>query len=307
MSSSVVQQEGYAAFMGHQTWYRVTGDLQSGRVPLVVAHGGPGCTHDYVDAFVDLAEAGRAVVHYDQLGNGRSTHLPDAPSEFWSIQLFLDELDNLLDHLGIRQRYNLLGQSWGGVLGSEHAVRRPAGLNALVICSSPSSFPIWVSEALRLREDLPAGVRAALERHEAAGDYGHPEYLAATDVFYRRHVCRLEEWPAEVQRTFDAMASDPTVYLAMNGPTEFHVIGSLKDWDIGDRVYQINVPALVLSGRYDEATPACVAAFVNGIPGARWVLMEASSHMCHVEEREKTMQEIGAFLASHDPDDRGLT
>lgn len=301
MSSSTAQREGYAPFNGHQTWYRVTGTLESGKVPLVVAHGGPGCTHDYVDAFADLAGDGRAVIHYDQLGNGRSTHLREAPSAFWSIALFLEELDNLTAHLGVAGRYNLLGQSWGGVLSAEHAVRRPAGLNALVICSSPSSFPVWVSEALRLRQDLPADVRQALERHEASGDYGHPEYLAATEVFYRRHVCRLETWPDEVRRTFDAMASDPTVYLAMNGPTEFHVIGSLRDWDIGERAAQINVPTLVLSGRHDEATPACVAGYVDGIPGARWVLMEESSHMCHVEERTKTMHEIGRFLAAHDP------
>ena len=81
-------REGYADFRGHRTWFRVTGDLDSGRLPLIVAHGGPGCTHDYVDSFKDLAATGRAVVHYDQIGNGRSTHLPDAPSEYWAVDLF---------------------------------------------------------------------------------------------------------------------------------------------------------------------------------------------------------------------------
>ena len=89
-------REGYADFGDYRTWFRVTGDLNSGRLPLIVAHGGPGCTHDYVDSFKDLAATGRAVVHYDQLGNGRSTHLPQAPKDFWCVDLFLAELDNLI-------------------------------------------------------------------------------------------------------------------------------------------------------------------------------------------------------------------
>lgn len=300
MPVRATQYEGHAPYLGHQTWYRVTGDLHSGKVPLVVAHGGPGCTHDYLEAFSDLAADGRAVIHYDQLGNGRSTHLRDAAPEFWTVSLFLGEMENLVRHLGIEGRYNLLGQSWGGMLAAEHAVLRPPGLNALVIASSPSSFPLWVSEAQRLRADLPADVREALDRHEASGDYAHPEYLAATEVFYRRHVCRLPVWPDEVRRTFAALEDDPTVYRTMNGPTEFHVIGTLREWNIQSRLSAVNVPTLVISGRHDEATPACVAAYVEHIQGARWVLMEESAHMCHVEEREKTMRETASFLALHD-------
>ncbi|WP_154954658.1 alpha/beta fold hydrolase, partial [Klebsiella grimontii] len=88
--------EGYAPFRRYQTWFRICGDIDSGLTPLVIAHGGPGCTHDYVDAFRDIALSGRAVIHYDQLGNGRSTHLPQQPADFWQPALFLDELANLL-------------------------------------------------------------------------------------------------------------------------------------------------------------------------------------------------------------------
>lgn len=292
--------ESFAAFGAHQTWFRVSGNLDGSKVPLVVAHGGPGCTHEYVDAFKDLAETGRAVIHYDQIGNGRSTHLRQAPSNFWSVQLFLDELDNLTRHLGISDRYNLLGQSWGGMLAAEHAVRQPQGLNALIIASSPSSMPVWTSEAQRLRSELPEDVRNTLERHEADANFSHPDYVAASEVFYRRHVCRLDVWPEEVQRTFAALADDPTVYHTMNGPTEFHVVGTLKDWTVDDRLHLVHVPTLVLSGRYDEATPACVQPFVERIPNSTWVLMENSSHMSHVEEREETMAAIETFLAHHD-------
>ncbi|SFB07407.1 MULTISPECIES: proline iminopeptidase-family hydrolase [unclassified Pseudomonas] len=288
-------REGYAEFRGHRTWFRVTGDPDSGRLPLIVAHGGPGCTHDYVDSFKDLAATGRAVVHYDQLGNGRSTHLPDAPREYWVVDLFLAELNNLIAHLGIRD-YALLGQSWGGILGAEHAVRQPVGLKALIIANSPASMALWSEAANELRQALPADVQATLQRHEAAGTTSSAEYRAASDVFYARHVCRIQPMPAEVARTFAAIDADPTVYHAMNGPTEFHVIGSMRDWTIIDRLPRIQVPTLLISGRYDEATPATVQPFADGIANVQWQIFEASSHMPHVEEREACMACVAAFL-----------
>ncbi|QZP23381.1 proline iminopeptidase-family hydrolase [Pseudomonas sp. DR208] len=288
-------REGYAEFSGHRTWFRVTGDPDSGRLPLIVAHGGPGCTHDYVDSFKDLAATGRAVVHYDQIGNGRSTHLPDAPREYWVVDLFLAELNNLIAHLGIRD-YALLGQSWGGILGAEHAVRQPVGLKALIIANSPASMALWSEAANELRQALPADVQATLQRHEAAGTTSSAEYRAASDVFYARHVCRIQPMPAEVERTFAAIDADPTVYHAMNGPTEFHVIGSMRDWTIIDRLPRIQVPTLLISGRYDEATPATVQPFADGIANVQWQIFEASSHMPHVEEREACMACVAAFL-----------
>ena len=292
--------EGKAGFRECETWYRVTGDLASPRAPVVVVHGGPGCTHDYVDSFKDLARDGRAVVHYDQLGNGRSTHLPDRGTDFWTVDLFLAELDNLLSHLGIAGRYHLVGQSWGGMLGAEHAVLGPAGLRSLVIADSPASMALWVAEANRLRLDLPADVQAALLRHEAAGSTAHPEYETATRAFYARHVCRLDPWPEEVTRTFEAMASDPTVYAAMNGPNEFRVIGTLRAWSIIDRLPRVVAPTLLISGRHDEATQATVQPFADFIPDVRWTVFEDSSHMPHVEERALCMDVVGRFLGQHD-------
>ncbi|TIQ01344.1 MAG: alpha/beta fold hydrolase, partial [Mesorhizobium sp.] len=148
--------EGFSDYKGYRTWYRVIGDLDSGKLPLVVAHGGPGCTHDYVDSFKELADTGRAVIHYDQIGNGKSTHLPDKGGDFWTVDFFLGELDALLAHIGIADRYALLGQSWGGILSAEHAVRRPAGLKALILANSLASMALWVDGALQLRAGLPA-------------------------------------------------------------------------------------------------------------------------------------------------------
>lgn len=289
-------REGYVPFREYQTWFRICGDLQNGQTPLVVAHGGPGCTHDYVDAFKDIAETGRAVIHYDQVGNGRSTHLPDKSPDFWQPGLFLDELNHLLQALEIADNYALLGQSWGGMLAAEHAVTQPQGLKAMVIANSPASMALWLEGAAKLRAQLPPDVQDTLLTHEAAGTVDSAEYKAASQVFYQRHVCRLDPWPVEVQRTFDAMEADPTVYHAMNGPTEFHVIGSMKNWTIIDRLKQVRVPTLLISGRYDEATPDVVQPFKDHITGAQWVIFESSSHMPHVEERPLCMKTVSDFL-----------
>jgi L-proline amide hydrolase len=293
-------QEGMAPFGSYRTWYRVTGDLSARKAPLVVLHGGPGCTHDYVDAFKGLAARGRAVVHYDQLGNGRSTHLRDKGANFWTPRLFLDELENMLRHLNIDGAYHVLGQSWGGMLAAEHAVTQPKGLRALVIANSPASMELWVREANRLRDELPPQVQATLLRHERAGTTEDPEYKEAVRVFYDRHVCRVTPWPEEVARTFKAIDEDPTVYMTMNGPSEFHVIGNLKTWSIIDRLDRIRVPTLLISGRYDEATPAVVQPFADRIKDVRWEIFENSSHMPHVEETERCLKVVGDFLDQHD-------
>lgn len=299
--SNIETTEGYLPFREYKTWYRVSGNLNSEHLPLVVAHGGPGCTHDYVDSFKGISELdGRAVIHYDQLGNGKSTHLPQKGEDFWTVGLFLEELDALLSHLGISERYAYLGQSWGGMLGAEHAVRQPKGLKALVIANSPANMHTWVSEANRLRRDLPADVQETLLRHETAGTLTDPEYIAASRVFYDRHVCRVTPWPDDVARTFAAMDQDNTVYRNMNGPTEFHVIGTMKDWTIEDRLPQINAPTLLISGAYDEATPEVVRPYLEKVPGCQWVLFEHSSHMPHVEEKEACLRTVSNFLQKHD-------
>jgi len=285
-----------------ETWYRVVGDLDpdAALAPLVVLHGGPGAAHDYCAPIADLvAPTGRAVVLYDQLGCGRSQHLPDAPVGFWTPQLFKDELVALTAHLGIAGRYAVLGQSWGGMLGMEHALDHPEGLVALVVADSPASMRLWVEEANRLRQLLPPDVERTLQRHEADGTTGAPEYEAAVEVFYDRHLCRVPQPPC-VQASFAQLAAEPTVYHTMNGPSEFHVIGTLRDWDITDRLPAITVPTLLVSGAHDEATPRIVGEIRDRIPGARWEVFAYSSHLPHVEEPAKFKVVVTGFLAEHD-------
>ncbi|MGZ4316982.1 MAG: proline iminopeptidase-family hydrolase [Gaiellaceae bacterium] len=291
--------EGTMTRDGNETWYRVVGDLEAGPTPVVICHGGPGAGHDYTEPIANLSGFGRGCVLYDQIGCGRSTHLQDAPADFWTAQLFKDELVDLTRHLGIADRYAVVGQSWGGMLAMEHALDRPEGLRAIVVADSPASIPLWVEEANRLRADLPPDVQETLTRHEADGTTESAEYEDAVRVYYDRHLCRVP-WPDYVERSFAQMAEDPTVYHTMNGPSEFHCIGSLKTWDITDRLHEITAPTLLVSGRYDEATPHIVEQIHARIPGAQWRLFEESSHMPHVEEAEAFLEAVEAFLKTAD-------
>lgn len=293
---------GVLDFEGNHTWYRVTGSLEPSPAPapLVVLHGGPGAAHDYTLAMRSLATGGRAVVHYDQLGCGRSTHLPDVNPDFWTVDLFVRELRNLVERLGIAGRFHLLGQSWGGMLGPEVVLSDDSGICSLTICDSPASMPLWLEAARDLRSQLEPEVQEALTRHEAAGTTDSAAYKKAVDVFYARHVCRVDPVPAEVTASFDQIDAEPTVYHTMNGPSEFHVVGSLKDWTVVDRLDQIRVPTLVVAGAYDEATPLTWAPFVERIPDVRSHVFPASSHMPHVEEPEAFTAVVGDFLAAHD-------
>jgi L-proline amide hydrolase len=171
-------------------------------------------------------------------------------------------------------------------------------LESLTIASSPASMIQWVAEANRLREELPPQVQQTLLLHEAAGTVDSPEYKEAMQVFYDRHVCRVVPNPDYVKRSFDSIERNPEVYFTMNGPSEFHVVGTLKQWDIIPRLGEIKVPTLVTSGLFDEATPLIAGTVHDGIAGSQWVIFEESSHMAHAEEPERYMQVLDEFLST---------
>ncbi len=285
------EQEGYIPSDGYRVWYRIVGGgAEHENVPILTLHGGPGIPHDYILDMAALASDSRRVIFYDQLGCGRSDQ-PNNPA-LWTIERTVAEIDTVRKALGL-EKIHLWGQSFGGLFALEYALSQPAGLVSLMLASSTGSIPLWIAEANRLREELPPEVQATLLRHEQAGTLNDPEYLQATTVFYDRHVIRVKPIPAHVQRAMDQAGQ---VYNTMNGPTEFLVIGTIKDWDRTNRLSEIHVPTLITSGLYDESTPLLNEVLHKGIAGSEWVLFEQSSHMAHVEERERYLETIKAFI-----------
>lgn len=290
--------EGFFEFDGLRTWYAVVGDeaveRAAGLAPLLLLHGGPGAAHDYLESMAALTATGRRVVFYDQQGCGNSDQ-PDDPAR-WTVDFFVRELEAIRVALGL-ERCHILGQSWGGMLLMEYLATGPAGVVSATIASSPASMPMWMAETGRQRAALPADVVAVLEHHEAAGTWDDPAYEAAVTVFYDRHLCRVVPNPEFVTRSFAKLARNPQVYRTMNGPTEFHVVGTLRDWEILTRLAEVDEPILLTSGRFDEATPVQVAAIAARLPQAEWVLFEASGHLSHAEEPDRYMAVLADFLA----------
>ncbi|KAI0359761.1 proline-specific peptidase [Trametes cingulata] len=285
-------KEGLAPFTHegetHQTYYKVFGELEGRtRPPVVVLHGGPGLTHDYTLPHADLANQSFPVVFYDQLGSGRSTHLREKPLSFWGIDLFLDELDNLLQHLGIQDEFHIVGQSWGGMMASEYVVRRhPKGLRRLVIEGSPADMVSWGRSFKALLEKFPQWVKDAL----AKGPSDRVPYWNATLEFYKVHGCRVQPFPEDFIRTLEFKYGE-------NGDRTVDGSHILKGWTIVDRLHDVDVPTLVVNGAYDIADDEVVKPYVENIPHSKWVKFDNSSHTPFWEEREKYMQVVGEFLA----------
>jgi len=281
--------EGYVAFRGYRTWYRVAGELGSAATPLLALHGGPGSTHHYFAPLEALA-AERPVVVYDQIGCGRS----DRPEDLeWSVDVFREEVDAVRSQLGL-ERIHLLGTSWGGMLALEHVLAGAAGIVGLILSSTLASLEQWASEQLKLRAALPAAVVEVMERHERAGTFDDPEYERAMDAFSDRHFYRGPQPRPELERM--TAQKSTAVYRAMQGPNEWTVTGALKGWDVRDRLGEIEVPTLVIRGRHDMSTDPISAALVTGIKSAREVVLDHSSHTPVLEETREYLAAIGEFM-----------
>jgi proline iminopeptidase len=286
-------KEGFVPVHGYRFYWKSVGD-PAPRGTIVTLHGGPGGTHDYLAPLADMAPRGYRVVFYDQLGCGRSERPIDEGD--YTVERDVEDLEEFCRVSGI-ERMHLLGSSYGGMLAIAYALAYPARIRTLTIASGLASVPFTVREMYRLTRELPPPLPAFLDRHEARGEFQHPEYLAAVGEFYRRHLCRLSPWPAEVTYTIEHGLSDK--YRVMNGPNEFTITGRIRDYDATARLGEIRAPTLVTVGRYDEVTPTVAESIHRGIAGSELALFPQSSHTAFWEERGSYMDRLAGFLADH--------
>jgi L-proline amide hydrolase len=293
----VPASEGYADYRGYRTWYRTVGDPASEATPLLALHGGPGSTHNYFAPLEGLANQ-CPVVLYDQIGCGSSDHPTDIE---WSVAVFREEVDAVRTQLGL-DRIHLLGTSWGGMLALEHLLSGAKGIVSLILSSTLASVDQWAAEQLLLRAALPADVIEILDRHERAGTFDDPEYERAMEAYLDRHFYRGPKPRAERERMAAEKATD--VYRTMQGPNEWTVTGAINGWDVRDRLGEIDVPTLVIRGRYDMCTDPIAETLVNGIRDAREVVLEEASHTPVLEATDRYLETISAFMRESDgPED----
>lgn len=295
-----------------ETWYQIHGPLESSTRPIIILHGGPGATHTYLTDLAQFHKAhDRTVIFYDQIGCGNSTHLKERrlDTDFWTVELFIAELNNLIAHLGVTE-FDLLGHSWGGMLGADYAIRQnqndeSRGLKRLIISNSPASMKLWVTSCDELRALLPRDIDETLEKYEKAQDYDAEPYKAAALEFLKRHMCMarhpdgVQPFPDPLMKSFGMLEEDDTVYFTMNGPSEFTVIGSLREWSVVGRLEAVKVPTFVINGEFDEARRICVEPFARDIKDAEWVTMEGASHCAHIEKTEEYCKLVMEWMSRH--------
>lgn len=285
-------KEGFITLKsGHNVWYEIVGE--GAGIPLLTLHGGPGAGHDYLETLQALGGE-RPVIFYDQLGCGKSDK-PDA-RPMWAIERFADEVDEVRGALGL-ERIHLLGQSWGGWLGIEYLLRQPEGIVSAVLASTSASIPQFTRECERLIGEMPADMQRALGEHGTTGNYAHPGYQAAMTEFYKRHLCRLPDWPDCLMRSV-ANLDGNQVYDTINGPNEFTTIGNLRYWNRIPDLHQIRMPVLLTCGRYDELGEVCSRTILDRIPDGRLEIFEHSAHVAHIEEQEAYNTTVAAFFRS---------
>lgn len=296
----MTEREGYMPFKGYKTWYRVVGDADLGRVPLLTIHGGPGNTHWYLRSLDLLAERyHRQVIYYDQLSCGYSK-TPSLP-ELWSPELFEEGLVALRRELGL-ERVHLLGQSWGGMLAITFACdRKPGGLRSLVLSSTLSSSKLWAHEQHRLMRSLPAAEQEALGRALSTGCYDDQDYQRAIDHYMRLHAADDEYGPDAPECLRRPVRKGREAYECAWGMDEATPTGTLADWDYTDRLGEIAVPVLIASGTEDLSTPTVARAMFETLPNVRWELFPGCRHMCFVERTQRYERMLSTWCGKHDP------
>lgn len=284
------------------TYYKVYGTLSSTSTPLIILHGGPGAGHDYLLTFAELWPRHTIpVVFYDQTGCGESTHLPEEVSNhaFWQMSLWEAELQNLLDHLGIKQ-YHLLGQSFGGMLAASFATKQPHGLQRLILASGIPSRAHSMASFAELKSLLAPEQQSAIDTAISTGDFTSEGYRAVFGYMVRHYLVRTANPPPEMLASHAKMGADSTMLLATSGPSPWLQNGSLLAWSCVDDLHRIRAPTLIYNAEFDTSSrDVAQKPFFENISKVRWVRFEDAGHMCHLETpelREKVLTLVGGFL-----------
>ena len=289
--------EGYMPFMGHHTYYRTVGE-RTDKAPLILLHGGPGSTHNYFEVLDRVAEEdGRMLVMYDQIGCGNS--YVDGRPELWKAETWVNELIALREHLGL-DTCHLLGQSWGGMLlltyicGYEHS-----GVKSGILSSTLPASWLWGIEQARMIKELPEEYQEAIKTATETGDYSSDIYQRAEEEYMLRHAAGKPD-PDGPECLLRKKRTGRESYVVGWGPNEYTPMGTLKDYDVIDKLKDIKEPCLVINGGNDLCTPYIAKVMYDNIPSSRWELFRECRHMCFVEDNDHYVEVLKEWLNEKD-------
>ena len=284
--------QGMIAVPGGNVWFNRVGG--GAGLPLLAVHGGPGLPHGYLTSLKRLADE-REVIFWDQLGCGKS----ECPSDvqLWTMRRSVAEMDAVVRGLGLN-RFHIFGNSWGGMLAQQYVLDTTSATASLIISNSTASIPEFSDNVARLKSELDAATQSAIDSHEAAGTTHAAEYQAAIRTWNETYLCRNRPWPEELEDAFRHMGAE--IFETMFGPSDFRIVGTIRNWDVVDRLAEITVPTLLLAGKYDECSPEHMREMHRRIAGSRFEFFESSSHLPFVEEPHRFDAVMREFLRQYD-------
>ncbi|KHS58307.1 MULTISPECIES: proline iminopeptidase [Terrisporobacter] len=289
--------EGYMPFEGFKTYYRVVGEATEGKKPLVLLHGGPGSTHNYFEVLDKIAESGRQVIMYDQIGCGNS--FVEGHPELFNADTWIKELIALREHLGLDE-IHLLGQSWGGMQAIWYALEyKPKGIKSYILSSTLSSASLWETEQKRRISYMDEADQKALLDAVNTGDYSSKEYSDALDKFMKMY-CAGEVTENDPECLRRPKKSGAEAYVVGWGHNEFSPSGTLAGYEFTDRLHEIEEPCLITNGAIDLCSPYIAKTMYDRIPNSKWELFQYSRHMPFVEENERYMKVLNEWLEAND-------
>lgn len=285
-------REGYIMLPGGRVWYMIAGANKKG-IPLVVIHGGPGYSHDYLQPLEGLANE-RPIVFYDQLGCGDSDKVTN--KALWTVESFVDEFKHVRSALNLK-RVHILGHSWGTMIAVDYLLQEKSqkGVMGLVLSGPIMSASRFIEDQKSyLNTDLTQAARDVIQKAEKTGDRNAKEYREIKGIYFSFHICRLKELPDCLRITLNK--ANRGMFEYMWGPSYFELTGTLKDYERVERLGEIKVPALFTCGRFDIARPQTVAYYRNTIPGAEISIFEGASDDHHLEKTAEYIETVRGFL-----------
>ncbi len=284
--------EGTIPVTGGKVWYRVVGS--GDRTPLLVLHGGPGIPSQYLNPLAALGDE-RPVIFYDQLGAGRSDASPD--TALWTLDHYVQEVGEVRKALGL-DKVAIYGHSWGSMLAVDYTLAHPEGVECLILGGPALSIPRWQADAETLLATLPDSVRQTVRENEAAGTTDSPAYQNAMGVFYSRYLARKQPWSADIDSSFAQM--NPAIYGYMEGPSEFTLTGTIRNYDRTPELGQLQLPVLFLIGQYDEVRPVTAAYYQSLVEGAKLVTIPGAGHLAMQDKPQEYVAAMRTFLDAAD-------
>ena len=287
----------------YQVWTKKVGDHPT--VKVLLLHGGPAMTTEYMEAFGDyLPQEGYEMYYYHQLGS----YLSDQPDndDLWTLERFVEEVEQVRKALGLtKDNCYLIGNSWGTLLGLQYALKYQDNIKALVAGNMQGSFPAYAAYNAKLRSQLRPSLLDSLRVYEDAEDYGNPDYLnLVVEEYYRKHICRMKPFPGGLQRAMDHVNGH--IYELMQGPSEFVPGGRLANWDIMDELKNITIPVLMIGAEYDTMDPKAMEEMAGLVQNGRYLHCPNGSHLAMWDDQEHFFPGVLKFIKDVDSGTFGI-